>query len=351
MKKILLINNGYPSKTNKQYAAYIKSIKESLEKSGQGVDLLVMYADFSSGKFSKIFAYIKYYLKLLFLNDYKKYDYVYINNYPHSFLPLVFRLKFMKNLIIHWHGADIFAEKLHSKILNKLSYLFIPKSCKHIAPSYYFADAISKTLKIKKENVFVSASGGVDVDIFIPKKKKKIGFHIGFASHVSKEKGFDLFAKMIEELNLLEKRFEIKLYFHYISYGIEKEFYDNKFKDNSKVKIHGLYPKENMSDFYAEIDLLLLLSTRLAESLGLVSIEAMSCDVPVVGTDAFAVKEYIIEGQTGERFKMRDYEDMLAAIEKVIKDYDNYKPREFILENYSMKSVTDDYKEYFNVIK
>ncbi len=350
MQKILLINNGYPSKTNKQYTAYIKSIKESLESSGQSVDLLVMYADFGDGKISKIVAYLKYYLKLLFFKDYSKYDFVYINNYPHSFLPLIFRLKFMKNLIIHWHGADIFAEKLHSKILNKVSYWFIPKSCKHIAPSHYFANAVANTLNLDEQDIFVSASGGVNTDIFTPKKKQKDGFHIGFASHVSKEKGFDIFAKMIDEAELLEKRFKTKLFFHYISYGFEKEFYNKKFRDNTRVKIHGLYPKDEMSDFYAEIDLLLL-STRLAESLGLVSLEAMSCDVPVVGTDAFAVKEYILEGQTGERFEMRNYDAMIDAIDKVIKNYSVYNPRDFIVQNYSMRSVADQYKEYFDAIK
>jgi glycosyltransferase involved in cell wall biosynthesis len=348
VQKILLINNGYPSETNKQYTAYIKSIKESLELSGQEVDLLVMYADFSNKKLSKIMAYTKYYFKLLFFTHYKSYDYVYINNYPHSFLPLSFRLKFMKNIIIHWHGADIFAEKLHSKILNRLSYIFIPKSCKHIAPSKYFANAVVKTLNLKEEDIFISASGGVDTNIFVPNRKNKKGFHIGFASHVSKEKGFDMFAQMIEQAEILEKTYGIKLFFHYISYGNKKEFYNEKFKNNKNVIIHNLYPKENMSDFYSKIDLLLLLSTRFAESLGLVSLEAMSCDIPVVGTDAFAVQEYIVEGQTGERFEMQNYEEMIKAIEKIIKDYESYTPREFIVQNYSMQSVVDGYKEYFN---
>lgn len=349
MKKILLINNGYPSKNNKQYTAYIKSIKESLELSGQQVDLLVMYADFGEGKLSKIMAYLKYYAKLLFFAYYDKYDYVYINNYPHSFLPLVFRLKFMKNLIIHWHGEDIFAEKLHNKILNKLSYICIPKSCRHIVPSKYFANAVSKTLHLKEEDIFISASGGVNINTFLPNRKNKKGFHIGFASHVSKEKGFDMFARMIEEADALENKFAIKLHFHYISYGVEKFFYDEKFRNNERVTIHGLYPKENMSEFYSEIDLLLL-STRLAESLGLVSLEAMSCDVPVVGTDAFAVKEYVLNRQTGERFQMRNYDDMLEAIEKVIINYDKYSPRDFIEQNYSMESVSAGYKEYFDAI-
>lgn len=346
MKKILLINNGYPSKTNQQYTAYIKSIKECLEESGQKVDLLVMYAVFGSSPFLKIVAYIKYYIKLFLFYKYNEYDFVYINNYPHSFLPLIFKLKKMNNLIIHWHGEDIFAEKKHSVLLNKLSYQFIPKSALHIAPSHYFADAVAKTLKIPIESIFVSPSGGVDTHIFIPHKKQKEGFHIGFASHVSKEKGFDLFARLIDEAETIEINSGFKLFFHYISYGAEKEFYSAKLKDNQRVNIYNIYPKEQMPNFYSEIDLLLL-STRLAESLGLVSLEAMSCGVPVVGTDAFALKEYIISEKTGELFEIINYEEIVKAIVKVIKNNSQYKPREFILEKYSKDSVVFGYKEYF----
>jgi L-malate glycosyltransferase len=347
MKKILLINNGYPSNENQQYTAYIRSIKKCIELSGQKVDLLVMYADFKVGKFPKILAYLKYYLKLLSFPDYKKYDYVYINNYPHSFLPLIFRLKYFNKLIIHWHGADIFAERFHNKILNRISYIFIPQDCRHIAPSKYFANSVSKALNLKVEDVFISASGGVDISKFTPNKKYKEGFHVGFASHISKEKGFDMFARLVKNAKVLEEKFDIKLYFHYISYGAEKKFYNEKFKDNEKVIIHELYSKDSMPDFYAEIDLLLL-STRLSESLGLVSLEAMSCDVPVVGTDAFAMKEYILGSYTGERFEIRNYEEMIKAVGRVVRNQEAYRPRQFVIQNYSMQSVADGYREFFN---
>jgi glycosyltransferase involved in cell wall biosynthesis len=347
MKKILLINNGYPSKKNKQYTAYIKSIKESLEESGQTVDLLVMYADFSN-KYMKIISYFKYYLKLLFFNSYNNYDYIYINNYPHSFLPLIFKLKKMNNLIIHWHGTDIFYEKFHTKLLNNLSYKFIPKNCLHISPSTYFAAVISKTLNIKQEDIFISASGGVDTEIFTSNRNEKSSINIGFASNVSKEKGFGLFALLINRIDSLEKEIHKKVHFHYIDYGEEKEIYKKEFISNNHVKIHSLYSKNKMPDFYAQIDILLLPSSRKAESLGLVSLEAMSCNVPVVGTDAFAVKEYILEHQTGERFEIGDYDKMKQAIIRIVNNYEEYNPRDFIIKNYSKQIVSNGYKEYFN---
>jgi hypothetical protein len=42
---------------------------------------------------------------------------------------------------------------------------------------------------------------------------------------------------------------------------------------------------------------------------------------------------------------------MLKSIEKVIHNYKEYSPRDFIVQNYSMQSVADGYKEYFNAIK
>jgi len=45
---------------------------------------------------------------------------------------------------------------------------------------------------------------------------------------------------------------------------------------------------------------------------------------------------------------MKNYADMIKAIQKVIKEYQNYNPREFIVQNYSMQAVVDGYREYLN---
>ncbi len=348
MKKILLINNGYPSKANPHYTAYIQSIKTGLEGAGCAVDLLVMDIDFGNSIPVKLINYLKYYWRLFSFRQYSGYDYVYINNYPHSFLPLAFRLKRMKNLIIHWHGADIIAESACVKILNQFSYAFIPSSCRHISPSGYFAQAVAQALKIPRERIFVSPSGGVDTDVFVSHSKpvKKGEIHLGFASHVSSRKGFDLFYRLIEDRAGLEAETGRKFFFHYINYGEEKDFYNAKLASIPEVTCHEVYAKNNMHEFYALTDILLL-STRLSESLGLVGLEAMSCGVPVAGTDGSAMAEYIVRGTSGCPFAIGDYGKMRKSVIEIVANYETLSPRKFILENYSMDSVINGYKEFF----
>jgi glycosyltransferase involved in cell wall biosynthesis len=348
MEKILLINNGYPSKTNPQYSTYIKSIYDCMIKANLDVEILVLNTNFKTKK-EKIVKYIKYYKKLFF-HDYSKYDAIYIHNYPHSFLPLVFKLSKIKKLTIHWHGTDIFAPTQISEKLNNLSYKFIPKGCKHMTPSDYFADMVSKKLNIKRDEIFVSPSGGINTNIFKSTKVMNVDkqtITLGFASSMRTDKGMDFVLRLMQESDKIKKTTNKGIKLVCINYGLEKEFYSKELLKLSNVEIIEPLAKSKMVDFYQSIDLLLLLSTRMAESLALVGLEAMSCDVPVIGTNDFAIKDYVLNGKSGERFEKANYKSFFDAIVKSIQNLDKYKPREIVMQEYSQECVIEQYKNYF----
>ncbi|MBE0515394.1 glycosyltransferase family 4 protein [Sulfurimonas sp.] len=345
MQNILLINNGYPSQTNPQYSTYIKSIHDCLQESGLHVELLILDTNFKTKK-EKIFKYMNYYKKL-FLHDYSKHDYVYIHNYPHSFLPLIFKLSKMKNLTIHWHGTDIFAPSKLSKYLNMISYLFLPATAKHMTPSNYFADMVSEKLSIDRKKILVSPSGGIDTSIFkVQKINKKDEVVLGFASSMRTDKGMDFVLKLIQNAEEIEKLTNKKIKLLCINYGSEKAHYSDELQKVSNVKIIEPVPKNQMVTFYEQIDLLLL-STRMAESLALVGLEAMSCDVPVVGTNDFAIKEYVVDGISGEKFEKADFASFQKAVIAAINNLENYSPRDIVLKQYSKEHVVAQYKKYF----
>lgn len=348
MTKILLINNGYPSHSHPQYSTYIKSIYECLIASGFEVELLVLDTNFRSKK-EKIIKYFEYYKKLFF-HDYSQYKSIYIHNYPHSFLPLIFKLHKMKNLVIHWHGTDIFAPSTTSKYLNALSYLFIPKSTKHMAPSKYFAEMVSQRLLIDKNAMFVSPSGGIDMEVFKSKlKEKEKVVVLGFASSMRTDKGMDFVLKLIQESETIQKATNKDIKLLCIDYGSEKEYYSTKLSKHNNVKIISPLPKSEMVGFYQQLDLFLLLSTRQAESLALVGLEAMSCNVPVVGTNDFAIKEYVVDGISGEKFEKADFASFQKAVIAAINNLENYSPRDIVLKQYSKEHVVAQYKKYFGV--
>jgi Glycosyltransferase len=108
--------------------------------------------------------------------------------------------------------------------------------------------------------------------------------------------------------------------------------------------------KNEMPLFYESIDILLMSSQR-SESLGLVTLEAMSCGKPVICFNKFAFPEFVISGVTGELVDYSQNDDnvdgFINAIERVVKSYKNYHPRDIVVNKYSCDYVIAQYKEMF----
>lgn len=349
MNKILLINNGYPSRGKPYYSTYIKSIHQCLLKAGFLVDIIVLDTNFKN-KLFKLLNYIKYYVKLLFFSHYQDYTYIYIHNYPHCCIPILFNFKSMNKIVIHWHGTDIFPPMKLGRLLAKFSYLFIPKKASHIAPSNFFGSQVAKILQISPESIMVSPSGGVDTDAFRPAKlardtSKEIV--LGYGSSLQADKGIDLVIDILNNTKFIQQETKHKVKLICINYGLEKEQYTKKIVLFENAKIIDPLPKDKMIDFYNRIDILLMPTTRMSESLGLVALEAMSCGIPVVGTDDFAICEYIKNGISGEKFRKGDKKSFLQAIIKAINNLANYQPRSIILKHYSNDQVIHQYSKYF----
>ncbi|MCG3166448.1 MAG: D-inositol-3-phosphate glycosyltransferase [Bacteroidia bacterium] len=346
--KILLINNLYPTDENPQPAAYIKTQKDCLEAAGAEVDLLVLKANFT-GFVSKYFNYLKFFAQLIFNFSYGKYNLIYLNHLPNYFFALFVHFPFMKNVVIHWHGSEIYAPNTHNHWLNKISYLFTPKRFYHIAPSHYFASEVAQVMKIKPEQVFISPSGGVDMDKFKPSeyKSKTDEIVIGFASELSFMKGADTLLKLLERKDELEKFSKRKLHFKAIAYGRNKNYFLEKFKaQENKIEILNPIPNGEMESFFNSLDILFFPTRRRAESLGLVALEAMACGKPVLGPKAFALPEYIKPGINGEFYENDIIDEVERVLIRMIQNITNYKTREFVTEKYSNKAVIEGYKVF-----
>jgi glycosyltransferase involved in cell wall biosynthesis len=350
MKRILLINNGYPSEVRPNYVTYIESIRECLVRAGFHVDLLVLNSRFHSIA-GKYWQFLLYYCRLLFFTRYSQYDYVYINNYPYSFLPMSIHFRWMKAIVIHWHGDDIFPGTAKSRLLNKWSYLFVRKDVIHLAPSEYFARETEKTLKLSPGRVHVSPSGGIDTELFKRRddRCRKPGLiRLGFASGLLKTKGMDFVVDLLKQKGDIEKETSVAIEFHFIDYGAEREHYAARLSKLPGTVKHDPYPISGMVDFFNTLDVLLFPSLRQAESLGLVALEAMSCEAPVIATDNFAFRETVIEGVTGERFDPSKPGAFRAALVRCIQSIDSYDPRSFVEKKYSKQAVANDYAVLLN---
>lgn len=351
MKRILLINNGYPSFEFKNNCTYIKSIEEALLTASFDVELVVIRKR-SNSFFANVFSYFTFYARIL-ITPFRKFNYIYINHLPHALIPIFIKsLFFNEKIWVHWHGDDLLSNFLLSRITRILLRRKLLKINHHITPSKYFKNELSIRCKISSENIYISPSGGVDTNIFHNRKNKisllkKSSIVLGFPSALSKEKGLDFLLLLIKNRDVIQDQLDIDIIFEVINYGKDRE-YLNDYVHLKWLIVNEIMPKELMPNFYERVDIVLMFSQRQAESLGLVSLEAMSCGCPVIGIKNYAMVEYIMPGQSGEFTIYNNLVSFIETLKTIVYNYEEYSPREIIELSYSKQKVVNDYKSIYS---
>ena len=118
----------------------------------------------------------------------------------------------------------------------------------------------------------------------------------------------------------------------------------NTIKAFENTILYKPFKKQAMPTFYSKLDVLFF-PTK-SESLGLVALEAMSCNVPVIGPDAFSLKEIIINGLNGEKYNLMANKGYLSAFNEFKNKRSSYKPLIFIEKSYSKKRVIKQFEVF-----
>ena len=344
-KKILLVNNGYPSERYPNYTAYIRDMELALSRAGYRVEHLVIKYEKKISPLYKLRKYLRFWLSCLTKRG--NFDFIYINHLPHVWPIMLNPFLRRRKFIIHWQGDDLAGKSTLSAITLPLAGRFINQAV-NMVPSRYFSTILNK--KYPGTEVHVSPSGGVDTELFSTDRKPRKDFTIGFASALIREKGAETLIYLIGRQKEIEAATGRKIAFNIINYGSKAEHYLKRIQQSApdSCKVFNRMSKNRMPEFYQSIDLLLFPSQR--ESLGLVALEAMSCGVPVVAPDICAFPEYIEPGVTGELVEPQADETQqnrafLAAVIKAVNSIESYTPRRIVEENYSSASVTAGYQK------
>jgi glycosyltransferase involved in cell wall biosynthesis len=306
----------YPSKEQPVFGVFVKNFENGiLENNG------TVYKSVISGKgkskIEKVFKYINFFFSVYKNLLFKKYDIIYVHYSTHSVLPLVLIYKFIKKpIIINAHGDDLLPQSRLSEILFKLT-----KNCVHnckmiVVPSKYFANIANE--KYNHNNIFVSASGGVNLDIFKKynfQKEKTDYLNIGYVSRIDKGKGWDIYLKALYELKKLDIKFKAVIVGHGDEITLMQEMI-NKFKLNDDVKYLGKLPQIELPKIFNDLDVFIFPSVREGESLGLVGLESMACGTPVIGSAIGGIAEYVENSMNGYLFEPDNVE---ALVEKILK--------------------------------
>lgn len=314
--KIFYISNMFPSKkTNDNYGIFCKNVYDALnDEYFKVTKLAVIYGK----SFNKLFNVLRYFSLMLriysigfFCN--KSFDAVYFQYiWLHVFasIPLIKKWKKQnKKIILNFHGEDLI--EFINDINSKNKYL-VETADRIIFPSSYFKNVFLEKYSVEEKKIFVSPSGGVNKKIFFPDKKIKKENLIVFCSRFAKDKGWDDFINALCLVHSTNKNLEAVL----IGYG--EEISDAKkliikTKSDSFIKIYEKLPQKQIADIYRK-SLVFVFPTRKSESLGLVALEAMSCGLPVIGSNTAALPEYIDDGKNGFLFEKGNVQKLAKKI-------------------------------------
>lgn len=118
-------------------------------------------------------------------------------------------------------------------------------------------------------------------------------------------------------------------------------------------KVHFLGKRDNIEDLIGISDLLLLPSEN--ESFGLVALEAMACEVPVIVTNVGGLPEVVTDGEEGYLVEPRNVDTMAERAWHILSDDSRRKAmgkraRESARKRFCASMIIPQYEEYYKKV-
>ncbi len=315
--KILLVSNMYPSEDDATFGTFVKIFNDGLIRQRPDYHVRrVVISGKPKNSVQKLFKYLKFYIRLLYILLFYRFDVVYVHTitYPTPPIWLISKIKKL-NLFFNVHGVDVLTR---SRLAERLKQMCRPllSECRYIiVPSTYFEQVLLNEFhEINSNKIIVSASGGISSQFFSKRDFSNNNIiKIGFVSRITHGKGWDTFLDALKELDRLNKCYEAFI----IGDGEEKHRLINAINQISgSNRINYLGPKghNELPKFYKLFDLFIFPSE--SESLGLVGLEAMAASTPVIGSNIGGIATYINDGENGFLFEPKNSMELANEIIK-----------------------------------
>ncbi|MDA8234479.1 MAG: glycosyltransferase family 4 protein [Clostridia bacterium] len=311
-------------------------------------------------------------------------------NFGHYLPQVIQDMKQHKPTVIQIDNRPAFVKLVRNKknapvVLNVHSTIFLSK--KHISPqalkdSLYSANAVVvnsnylglyliRRYKNLYNKIFV-IHPGVDLDRF-PSRNSPLGQNIRkfirgkmgisnktvllYAGRLIPRKGIVLLLKAFAQLII--KHPGLRLWIVGGKPQPGKNPFHKKIVTLAKglpVRFFPLLPHEKMHRFYLAADLLICPS-QLPEAFGMVNIEAASCALPSMGSDAWGIRESIAHGTGG--WLVRPYHSKAAwvkTIDKALADPQllvntGRKARHWVCNSFSWKRTANEFEALYHLIQ
>jgi len=208
-----MISPMYPSQKDPVFGTFVQVYMESFKELNiQGDTHIICIRGRSKGRFVKLLKYLWLYIQAFFCLLFKDYDVVYVQTITTTIPPIIL-VSYIKHLplVFNVHGADVITISKWTEKLKQIATPLLYKSKMIVVPSEYFKGVVLRAFpKLGNDKVYVSASGGVDLEEFKPyhSKSERNYVTIGYVSRIDYGKGWDVFVRMIGILR--ERGFDVK---------------------------------------------------------------------------------------------------------------------------------------------
>lgn len=181
-----------------------------------------------------------------------------------------------------------------------------------------------------------------------PEKIHKNSLRIGFAGRVAADKGLEY---LIDAVAQLQKKHPVTLLIAGPRVSIGEGAYRSRIdvlteRHADFIQFLGTIPPERMSEFYRQIDVLVLPSVNRTEAFGMVQVEAMKHGVPVVASDLPGVRVPIKKTGIGRIVPTRDRRVLAEALIAVIMHQGPYHNKVSLAEKeFSLEQTIASYQK------
>ncbi len=315
--KLFLISNMYPDKKSPGYGVFVKNVAEYLSDNGIHVSCSAVIKGRSKNVIHKIIKYLCFYYRII-ISFFKEYDAIYIH-YPNMAIPVLVPLFMIKGrkLIVNYHGEDLLYSGSLGTILGRMTEDFVRRYADIVVvPSDFFKGVLLERTICTEEKIIVFPSGGIDPKTFYPSPKIKSDvLKLGYVGRIEYGKGWK---EYIQALSMMDT--SVSFHGYIIGYGsLEPEMHELIFQYglNDKIEIIKGVSQSRLQHYYSMFDLLIF-TTQLPESLGLVGLESMACGTPIIATEIGGVATYTRDNHNGYLVAKGDVEGVVKSIEKFI---------------------------------
>lgn len=266
-------------------------------------------------------------------------------------------------IITTLHGTDITLVGQDRSYL-PITRFSIMESDGVTAPSYFLKGATYDKLNIPSEVPIKVIPNFVNLDIFKPAPENESNPAIGLLggcpresgtkiiTHVSNFRPVKRIRDVIKTFNEIHKNIPSHLVL--IGDGPERSSAEILTRELGIEKnVCFLGKQESFVPWLQHSDLFLLPSEL--ESFGLAALEAMSCGVPIIASNAQGIPEVVIHGETGFLSEVGDWEDMALNALKILKNENLKKTlgeaaRSRAVNDFSLDRIIKQYTDYYEEI-